>query len=167
MFLTIGISMLFMHEIFAQPCIYSTVEISDIDGREIPFSSMFSMKGNFRLVILFSKLDDPPDDISLMEVMEQYKDSIDLQNTRVVLMVVDHNGCSLPVKAQLKGKAIEMEAYIDRNGSARREFGIGNTPQIIIFDAFGDVLWRQIYYPDFEPCLLYENIKSLKAKSKH
>jgi hypothetical protein len=164
--LTIGISMLIAHELQAQTSKYPNVEISDIDGQVIPFNCLLSMKKDVQLVILFWKMNDPLSDISLVEFMEQFQDSINLQNSRFVLLIVDHIGSTQSVKVWKFGKAIDLEVYIDRNGSARQQFGIANTPQIVLFDSNGEIACQLICHHEIEPMLLYEKIKNLKALTK-
>ena len=86
------------------------------------------------MILVFWKTDclDVNDQVQMLNDM--YTEQLKVKGVKIVAMYVDCNGRTDHIKPLVFGLDLELEFYIDRNGSLKRAMNVCNIPFTVIYD---------------------------------
>jgi len=126
--------------IAAQDNKYSDVEIFDLKGATHNLSYLFEENITKPFLLFFWDTNDPHAYDLISDFLEINKDSINNDRMRIASIIL---GNDIPsIQAYISGHNLDMDVFIDRNGSAKRKFGINKSVHAIVFDKYRRELWK-------------------------
>jgi len=123
---------------------FPNADLYNLNGKKIDAATISNE--NMPMLLVFFKTNDNKCRENLFQICDAHEEVLVKKGVKVVAVCVDCSGRVEHVKPFIYGHDLDVEVYVDKNGSFKRAMGIADVPCTILYDHQMKIYCKHVGY---------------------